>query len=303
MLGREPNGLIGQLAIDMVAPRDVGRFEAAASRVATGQMVSLSRLRLLHQDGRGVVVDGTLAPVLDDTGVLSMVLWIAHDVTQQNEVAEERRRLLARLLVAQEEERLRIAGDIHDDPIQAMTAAGFRIASLRRLLTEPDQEEALDRVAASVSKTVDRLRHLMFELRPPSLDNAGIAAALRDFIDKEARDQGFTFALESRLPSEPARETRSVVYRMAQEALVNIRKHAQARHVMVRLDARNDGILTHIEDDGVGFDVSEPVPQAHMGLASIRERSTLAGGWFRVESAPGAGTIVEFWVPSSSEAD
>jgi signal transduction histidine kinase len=230
-----------------------------------------------------------------------LLLFIAHDVTEQVRSQEERRRLLSRLLSAQEEERTRIASDIHDDPIQAMTAVGFRLEALRRMVDDPETSEMLTGVTGSVSKAVDRLRHLMFELRPPSLDQIGIAAALKEYVRKEVADENSSFALVSDLPKEPDAETRAIVYRLAQEALINVRKHARARRVDVTLSESEDGVLTRIHDDGVGFHPARGSAPGHMGLMSMRERASLAGGWFTVDSVPGGGTTVEFWIPLRSE--
>ncbi len=297
VLGHEPKDLVGTFAVELVHPSDVTRQIKALMDVAGSSTVTVQDLRLRHDTGRFVHVDGTLAPVQDAEGVLRLVLWIAHDVTEQREAQEERRKLLARLLVAQEEERLRIAADIHDDPIQAMTAVVFRLESLRRLLEEREQLEALQALSESAAAAVERLRRLMFELRPPSLDEEGLAAALREYVRKEAHDEGFSFSLESRLPREPDPETRAIAYRLAQEALINVRKHAQATQVEVILAAEDGGVLVRISDDGMGFVPSARQEAGHMGLASMRERASLAGGWFRIDAAPGRGAKVEFWIP------
>ena len=226
-----------------------------------------------------------------------MLLFIAHDVTEQVRAQEERRQLLSRLLYAQEEERTRIAGDIHDDPIQAMTAVGFRVEALRRLSKDPKADEVLTRVAASVSTAVDRLRHLMFELRPPSLDQVGIAAALKEYVRKEATDNGFSFSLVADLEHEPDPDTRAIVYRLAQEALINVRKHAQAERVEITVESLDGGVRTRVRDDGVGFRVHKSAEAGHVGIPTMRERAHLAGGWFKVDSTPGDGTTIEFWIP------
>jgi signal transduction histidine kinase len=210
---------------------------------------------------------------------------------------EQRRNLLAHLVHAEEEERRRIAGDVHDDPVQKMSAATMRIQVLRRGATDPAQLEQLDKLMDVVRGSIASLRQLIFELRPHALDDEGLAAALRDYLD--SLDAGFTFAVEDHLDAEPPPELRVVLYRVAQEAIANIRKHARAGRVEVRLDRADGGYRVRIADDGVGFAAPSTLRSArgHLGLTSMRERAEMAGGRCSLESEPGRGTTVELWVP------
>lgn len=216
----------------------------------------------------------------------------------------ERRRLLAYLAHAQEQERGRIAADIHDDSIQAITAVGIRLEMLKRRLVDPEHLLVLDELEGSVVMSIARLRHLLFELRPPVLDREGLAPALRMYLAEVSRDAGISFTLENRFKSEPPLETRTILYRIALEAFSNVRKHAQARALEVTLEEVEWGFLMRIRDDGQGFaldSASDPLP-GHLGLTAMRERAELAGGRWRVISALGAGTTVECWLPASTTA-
>jgi PAS domain S-box-containing protein len=215
---------------------------------------------------------------------------------------EVRQRLLSHLTMAQEEERSRIAADIHDDTIQVMTAVGMRLDILRRELQRPEQTELLEEVEETVRVATSRLRNLLFELHPPTLDRDGLAAALRIYLEQNREQTGVAYTLEDRMAGEPPAETRVILYRVAQEVLANARKHARASSLNVVLESRDGGYLVRIADDGVGFTASEDEYQrpGHMGLASIRERAEMAGGWSRIESTPGDGTTVEFWLPETS---
>jgi PAS domain S-box-containing protein len=210
----------------------------------------------------------------------------------------DRRQLLARVVRAQEEERQRIAADIHDDPIQKMTAVGLRLEALRRAGPESASDELLERLTASVELSIRRLRRLMFELRPPALDREGLEVALREYLRELQDESGLVVKLQARVDPEPAHETRAIAYRIAQEALTNVRKHADASQVEITLETVDDGLRVRIEDDGRGFDPAMTLPRpGHMGLSAIRERAELAGGACRIESAPRRGTTVEFWLP------
>jgi signal transduction histidine kinase len=220
-------------------------------------------------------------------------------VEELQQADEERRRLLAYLTRAQEQERSRIASDIHDDSIQAITALGIRLEMMKRALSDPGQLRVLDELEGSVVLSVARLRHLLFHLRPPVLDREGLAPAIRMYLDEVLRDSPITYGVENRFESTPGSETRTILYRIAQEALNNVRKHARAHHVDVLLEESHGGFLVRIEDDGQGFRLdgaSGPVP-GHLGLTAMRERAELAGGWWRGSSVLGQGTRIEYWLP------
>jgi signal transduction histidine kinase len=213
---------------------------------------------------------------------------------------EERKRLVGHLTQAQEQERGRIASDIHDDSIQAMTAVGIRLETLRRRLTEPEQLRVLEDLEETVVLSIARLRHLLFELRPPVLDREGLAPALRIYLDELSKETGLAYDIDNRLLVEPPDDARRILYRIAQEALTNIRKHAWARNVTVLLKEEKRGFFVMVRDDGLGFtprDREQPEP-GHLGFTAMRERAELAGGWWRVSSEPGTGTTVEFWLPA-----
>jgi len=210
----------------------------------------------------------------------------------------ERQELLGHLVRAEEAERLRISADIHDDSIQAMTAAGLRLQQLRKRLTTTKEVEALDKLEEAIQGSVSRLRHLMFDLRPLALDRTGLAAALRTQLERIQSEVGLEFEVENRLTTEPPSETRVILYRIAMEALVNVRKHARAHRVRVRLEDVDRGWEAQINDDGDGFLPNGGSAPGHLGLTAMRERAQMAGGWWKLESSPGSGTNISFWLPA-----
>jgi len=256
-------------------------------------------------------VDISLSPINTDDGEL--VVAAIRDVSirkraeQQLEesfelvrkTGRERQELLAHLVRAQEAERLRIASEIHDDSIQAMTAAGLRLQQLRKRLSTEAELESLDKLEAALQESISRLRHLMFNLRPFALDRSGLAAALRAQFEQLQNGGSTRFQLENHFTSEPPPETRVNLYRIAMEALGNVRKHAGAHLVRVRLENADKGWRVQIADDGSGFapngNGSAP---GHLGLTAMRERAQIAGGWWTLESQPGGGTSVTFWLPA-----
>jgi signal transduction histidine kinase len=212
---------------------------------------------------------------------------------------DERRRILSRLVDAQEDERQRVANDIHDDPIQKLVAISMRLQLLRKQADEATGVR-LDDLIDIVRLTINGMRHMIFELRPMVLDNLGLAPALVEYL--ETVGASFEFHVEDELEEEPDEEVRVILYRIAQEALANVRKHANASRVHVRLAAQDGGYLVEVEDDGDGFDPPEMLRSApgHLGLSSMRERAEMAGGWCKVHGLPGNGTTVEFWIPGGA---
>lgn len=278
--------------------------------------------RMVARDGRIVWLhDEAQVVAREEEGTPSLWQGVMFDITDRRRIEKDRQTLLVRLVQAQEEERRRIGGEVHDDSVQKMTAVGIRIEALRKRVSDPEVLASLDELHRSVRLSIERLRHLLFELRPPSLDRDGLATALREYLQQAGPDGGFSCAMQNGLHREPPIEVRTTAYRIAQEALANVRKHARASRVDVRLEQRDGGFITRIEDDGRGFDdpaVKKGRP-GHRGLATMRERAELAGGWLQIETTSGlagegdgleargsiessTGTRVEFWLPFSEES-
>jgi PAS domain S-box-containing protein len=258
-----------------------------------------------RKDGSEFPVDISLSAI--DTPEGKLVTAFVRDATDRTERAAlerslaERQSLLARLVAAGEEERRRVAADIHDDSIQAIAAAGIRIQLLRRKLADEEHIALVREVEKSIELSIARLRHLLFDLRPPALDHEGLSPALLMYIAETEHQSETRFLLDDRLRSQPPHETRTILYRIAQEALTNVRKHANAANATVTLEEREGGYVVQIRDDGLGFDPAAPDAGAapgHLGLVAMRERATLAGGRLSIESTPGEGTTVEVWVPA-----
>jgi signal transduction histidine kinase len=212
-----------------------------------------------------------------------------------------RRLLLERLVSAQEDERRRIAGDIHDDSIQVITAAYLRVELIRQALGDHEHAETLAKLDEALRTSIDRLRHMIFELRPAMLDTAGLAATIEEHLDQWARQSGAEYTLADRLHAEPGALTRTTLYRIAAEALANVRKHAHATHVGVELEDDGAGYLLRVVDNGVGIPNGRAEdPSDHFGVSMMAERAAMAGGWCRIERNHGRpGTTVVAWAPDA----
>jgi signal transduction histidine kinase len=218
-------------------------------------------------------------------------------LSQLKQSNEERGSLLRRLAHAQEAERQSIASDIHDDSAQVMTALVLRLGLLKMRIEDPEIKAMLVETTEVARQSISRLRHLMFELRPPALDRDGLAGAIRLYLDGRSGESDLAYEVAGDVPADLDPATSGIIYRIAQESLANVHKHAGATTVTVELEADEQGVLTRVADDGCGFDMGDPTAPGHLGLPSMYERAQSAGGWCRVDSTPGSGTTVEFYVP------
>jgi len=224
--------------------------------------------------------------------------WTASTAQRSQRDQAKLRELIKATYAGQEKERARIALDLHDSIAQDLASS---IMLARRLAENTGGDQA--RLVSSLKANLDALRRLSWEIRPPELERLGFqGAAMRLCADYEER-QGCPVGLE--MPElEPGRlgiEAELHLYRILQEALSNVAKHAEAKSVAVHIDNRSDRLLLSVRDDGRGFDPdaargSGSAPE-HMGLAGMRERARLIGGRLVLASAPGKGTTIEVEVP------
>jgi signal transduction histidine kinase len=210
--------------------------------------------------------------------------------------------LSRRLVEVQESERRNIARELHDEAGQALVSLRYGLRLLEREIGEG--ERVTERVAELVQRTdavIDGLHRLAADLRPASLDHLGLEAALRQYSRSAGSKPGLAVRFKARgftgerLPA--AIETD--LYRVAQEAMTNVVRHARATRVDVLVERRGDSVMVMVEDDGVGFEPDQVQRGDHFGLLGIRERAEALGGTLTVESAPGAGTTVVVEVPSA----
>lgn len=260
----------------------------------------------LCKGGRKVDVWVNVSPIFGADGGVVAAALIFRDVTarkmQEAELREAHRKqrdLLARLLSAQEEERQRLASELHDDPLQMLTAHGLRLEALRRRLDDPETSRMLDQLIGSTSLGIARMRSMLLGLSPRSLETGSLADALREYLGLWGDQSELQIKFKSTLAREPDLKTRAIAYRITVEALANLHKHAHAKQAEISLAEMDGGLHVRIADDGRGISPEELNGQSpgHVGLASIRERAELAGGWASIQSLPACGTVVEFWLP------
>ena len=283
----------------LVHPEDRPAADRAHESVTRGQPTYEAEFRLRHKEGHYIHVLSRGFPVRRDPGgPVIRIVGTHFDLTERKKREAERARaeLLAHLVFVQEDERRRIARDMHDQFGEQLTALSFRIGLLKKTgghgADLAAHIQALQVIAERLDRDVD---HLVWELRPTALDDLGLRAALANYIQEWSRRADITAELhtagllDDRLPT----EVETALYRIAQEALNNVAKHSRARRVEVILERRTDCVLLVLEDDGVGFEQPDSGAAGRgFGLVGMQERAALVGASLQVESTPGKGTTV-----------
>jgi PAS domain S-box-containing protein len=283
----------------LLHPDDRALAERLNESVKAGARTYEGEFRLRHKDGHYINVLSRGFPVRRDPGGPAVRIVGTHfDLTERKEAEAERARteLLTRLVFAQEDERRRISREMHDRFGEQLTALARRVDMLKQSCAEsPELQasvEALDAVSQELDRAVD---HLVWELRPTALDDLGLRAALSNYLQDWSKRVSISAELhtvgllDDRLP--PDAET--ALYRIAQEALTNVAKHARASNVDVILERRADHVLLIVEDNGVGFEPSSLENQSQgFGLLGMQERAALMGATIEIESAAGGGTTI-----------
>jgi two-component system sensor histidine kinase UhpB len=261
-------------------------------------------------DGRQDRVQGVLELLFGvvrdpDPGMLRVLESFTGQIAQYlalQRSESDRQRVFAQIVRSVEDERRRIASELHDDTVQVLTASMLSMDRLSREI-DPGNERAtalLKTVRGTLATATDRTRHLIFDLRPQLLEAAGFMPAIAEVAALAGKEAGFdTDVSHSEMRFDPAVE--ALLYRVMQEAIANARKHARATRVRCSLHAVADGVIGEVTDDGIGFRVDDAIERARarlsFGLSTIVELVRLAGGTVEVDSTPGTGTAVRIWLP------
>ena len=237
--------------------------------------------RLIHENGVAVGVQGT-----------------ARDITERKRAQEALRTYSRRLMEVQEEERQRIARELHDQIGQVLTAVQINLHGIQLVCNTPETSAQVQDSIRVLDEALDQVRNLSLDLRPSLLDDLGLVTALRWYADRQAQRTGVRAEVVTKLRDTVrfSRELETACFRIAQEALTNVARHAQAKRVWVRLQRNETDLLLKINDDGVGFDVSalrKRAPSAAtLGLQGMEERAHAVGGTIEIDSAPLKGTVI-----------
>src|SRR6266511_3775023 len=289
---------------------DIAEATADCERLLAGEELS-ARREITPKDPRGEAIFdvhyGPLPAVDGDGDDVAGVISVAVDITDLERAERERRGLLHQLITAQESEQRRLAGNLHDDAIQALSAARIHLSVLDAAMdklgvdAEGDLRDAAKQIRENLDHGLAAARTFLFDLRPPLLDREGLAPALGQQLDKLGQRKAcateFRWDVDQRL--DPDLEV--LVFRVVQEALANIARHAGASRVRVHGRLRDGRLEVEVDDDGIGFDEVQARERAmatgHLGLRSMAERLEAAGGELTIDAAPGHGARVRLRLP------
>lgn len=305
-LGYSRDEVIGQMKIfDLFPPES-----AAAFRKAFNDLIENGTLRDFEQNL--ICKDGSLLPVLlnatairDETGQFLMSRSTAYNMTERKKTEAERERYLdsltqlsRRLVNMQEEERRRLSASLHDRTSPNLAAIGLNLSVLTMPGSpelSPQLIERLEDIRALVDDTTASIREISTDLRPPLLDYAGLQPTLESYLHQFSKRTGTKARFTSDPFPRPAPDLETLLFRIAQEALTNIAKHAEATAVDVALRNEKERIVLTIRDDGNGFEpetLGRNGKSVGLGMLNMREMTEFAGGSFAIESTQGKGTLI-----------
>ena len=314
LFGRSASELVGQYVKDVVSEANFSRIEPHLRGALAGREASFLYPMVLS-NGEAYWMNVCYMPDRDETGRIRGLLALETDVTaqkryelalQQNQLVLEEKRhelqvLTEKLLTAQESERQRIARDLHDDFSQRLTALVLDVASLAKHPPRLPEliGKALEPVCKELEQLTSDLHDLAYRLHPPLLRHAGLQAAIEDHIYKAMERTGLRISLQAKdVPSAIPLEWSLCLFRVFQESLQNIVKHAKATEVLVKLSGASTGVGVSVTDNGKGFDKHDKSGhQKGLGLISMQERLRLLNGFLNIHSRPADGTKVCAWIP------
>jgi len=291
--------------LENLHPDDRPRVLDLRQQLEEGRLERLSlEYRYLHPD-RGEIWIQHLSGVgaRDAAGRRIRTFGVLRDITELKRAEGELHDLSRRLIQAQEDERALLARELHDDLTQRLAVLAIDAGRAELAAADKAQAEAMRTVREGLVRLSEDVHSLAYQLHPSVLEELGLAEAIRTECERlGGRSRVDISARLDPLPEAVAKDAALCLFRVAQEALNNVIRHARAHSASVTLRPMDDGVLLAVRDDGVGFDPTGPGSRRSLGLASMRERVQLVNGTLDVESAPGQGTAIVAWVPAEGVA-
>lgn len=314
LFGWSEDEVLGRL-LPIIPEDERERFEALLETMLSGEKLVALDLTRRRRDDSHVDVSLWAASLEDADNEVIGVISVLADITERKRAndallayQEQLRCMASRLMLVEARERRRIAEEIHDHLGQKLALAEIRLGALRKSAAESGYAGLLDEIRGIIREAIQSIRSLTFELCPPILHSMGFKAALESLAEK-IEEQHF-IQVEIEECGKPQRKNDDVhvlLYFVVRELMVNVIKHARAAAVKVVIDWDDYAVCVTVKDDGVGFDVGESGQvsgkNSGFGLFSIRERLSYIKGNFKVESEPGAGTLVTLYIPLNMESE
>lgn len=309
MFGWTAAEAVGRPPQIMTPPDYLGKFTHYIERVKRGETTEPFETIRVRKDGLRFDAQVCLSAVKDSSGQVIGIATIVRDISERKlaeaalrDYAAEMRHLSWRLSEVEERERRNIHRELHDQVGANLAALKLDLGLINTMLAADTPKTISDRLKKTqqlTGETIARIRDVMADLRPPALDDYGLLAALRNYAQPYAARLGIPVMVDGDdIQPRLAIAVETALFRIAQEALSNIAKHAQARHVGITVATTDDRVTLVVADDGAGFDAGHADPHhAAWGLRTMRERAQAIAANFRVESSPGSGTRVIVELP------
>ncbi len=258
--------------------------------------------RLRRHDGDYRWVSSAGRPRYDMRGNFTGFIGSCLDITERKQAEQTARELSGRLIHAQEAERARLARELHDDITQRLARLAIDAGLVERDTAGAARRETMQELRDGLVRLSEDVHSLSYRLHPALLEDLGLAEALKVECERFTRQHAIPAGVKmDEIPTRIPSDTALCVFRVTQEALRNVARHARANAAEVSLRRLDGGLQLAVVDNGVGFDAHHARHQGNLGLASMRERVRLVGGELDIESAPGRGTTILAWVPLSEE--
>jgi PAS domain S-box-containing protein len=288
-------------------------FDKKVSRKLFRQMVTgkqehyFVEKRYLHKNGSTVWVRMTASPVRGQDGAVKYIVAVVENITAHKQIEAELSELQRRLRQGRDMERLRLAQDLHDGPLQEIIGVSYSVQELINSIQDEASREQLQAIRASLQNLARSVRTTCGELRPPTLVPFGLEKTIRSHLEEfQAAHPGLSVSHKLARDGQTLSEsTRIVLFRIYQEALNNILRHASAQTVEIRFKLTTKKAVLEIQDDGSGFELPNHwvklARQGHLGLVGAMERASEVDGHLEVTTAPGQGTLIRVSIPIKEE--
>jgi len=295
--------IVGHNFMEFMAPEYVKYVRASFFEKIARKGETTYEIEVIAKDGRRVPVEVSSRAIYD-SGELIGVQGMVRDITERKMAQDALQMFSRQLIEAQEDERRRIARELHDQIGQILTAVKMNLHTVQHFSLISEAGSYIKDNIEAVDEALHLVRDLSIDLRPPVLDDLGLATALRWYVDRYTKRTGLDVAVMIRLPDPNARfsrELETACFRIAQEALTNIVRHAKATRVLLQLTRDEDRLVLLVKDDGIGFDfarLQKRAPRvATLGLISMQERAHVAGGTIDIDSTRTKGTEIRLSLP------
>jgi len=303
--GMTPSDMIGLSDFDLMSSGAAQNTEASDRRIIESNREMHTQETVFDANHNLKIMDMVRFPIGSEGKILAagLAMDVTERVNSQKELeqAMERQKILAsRVIEVQERERQHLARGLHDDVGQSLTALKINLETIKKTgsLDGPSLQNGID----IVSSVLSQVRSLSLDLRPPQLDNLGLIATVRSYVENKSTLASVKGWFESSpLTEDLHHDIENTCFRIVQEAVTNILRHAKAENIWVKVGQRQGQLHVSIRDDGKGFDIeqarSNAISGTSFGLLNMEERAVLVGGTMEITSAPGAGVEIVFQLP------